>query len=108
MPTMNWIVMRLTWNGCGEISKRAVNVLIESLTTNQTPGIHRRTIEILKQSLLEEQLSDVITRLKAYSLAPETGGFSSQELELYKLLWHCSEPVSYGNFVAAWHSKFPS
>lgn len=63
-----------------------------SLLSQPLPTLHKRVVENLREVLLEEQLSAVIERFK-----------SNQSLEVYKLLWHCSEQMNYRDFDRAWN-----
>ncbi|MGF1495080.1 MAG: NACHT domain-containing protein [Microcoleaceae cyanobacterium] len=83
---------------------QAVAALIHGLKLPQTQGICRRTIELLQQNLLEEQLTDAVMALKHDSWATQPENRSPQSLEIYKLLWYCTEQMSYAQFRQAWQS----
>jgi hypothetical protein len=58
----------------------AIGVLF-SLLLKPLPTLHKRVSENLRDVLLEEQLPEVIDRLKEFS----------EQSEIYKVLWYCSE-----------------
>lgn len=69
---------------------------IETLLTlllKPLPNLHKRIVESLKDALLEEQLPLVVDRLK----------YASDSIEIYKLLWYCSERMSYPLFDQVWN-----
>lgn len=73
----------------------AINILL-SLLLQPLPTLHKRIVENLKDVLLEEQLPLVVDRLKG----------AADSIELYKLLWYCSERMSYSEFDRIWNQNF--
>ncbi|MBE9014391.1 AAA family ATPase, partial [Pseudanabaenaceae cyanobacterium LEGE 13415] len=70
----------------------AIETLL-SLLLKPVPTLHKRIIENLKDVLLEEQLPLVVNRLKD----------ASESIEVYKLLWYCSERMNYPLFDRTWN-----
>jgi HEAT repeat protein len=65
---------------------KLLTLLSDSLPT-------KRVVENLREVLLEEHFPTVIRQFKTDS-----------NLEVYKLLWYCSEQMSYQDFEQAWNS----
>jgi HEAT repeat protein len=82
---------------------RAIQVLLALLESHQSSALYKRAMENLKDILLDEQLPIVVSTLKPYGLAVESGDRSVQAQECYKLLWFCSQQLSYFSFYRAWH-----
>ncbi|WP_058998366.1 NACHT domain-containing protein [Leptolyngbya sp. NIES-2104] len=75
----------------------AIDVLL-SLLLQPLPSLHKRIVENLKDVLLEEQLPLVVDRLKE----------AADSIEIYKLLWYCSERMNYRSFAQAWNQRPPN
>ncbi len=74
----------------------AIDVLL-SLLLEPVPSLHKRIVENLRDVLLEEQLPQVIDRLKQ----------ASDQSEIYKILWYCSERMTYPSFDRVWNQRPP-
>ncbi|BAU09762.1 hypothetical protein LEP3755_02370 [Leptolyngbya sp. NIES-3755] len=72
----------------------AIDTLL-SLLLQPLPTLHKKIVENLKDVLLEEQLPIVVDRLKE----------ASESIEVYKLLWYCSERMNYPLFDRAWNQE---
>lgn len=89
---------------------QAIAVMLELLRSPHSTTLYRRIGEDLKQILLTEQLNQVVSTLKGYSIGTaqmvdrsRSQKHSSQSQECYKLLWHCAQQLPYPAFRHAWN-----
>jgi predicted NACHT family NTPase len=80
----------------------AVEALLQLMSPSQPSSFYKRTGAYLKEIVLNEQLPLIITTLKDYGIAVETGDRSTLTLECYKLLWYCAEQLPYPKFNQIW------
>jgi HEAT repeat protein/energy-coupling factor transporter ATP-binding protein EcfA2 len=82
----------------GQGNQKAIDALVQLLSSpNLDYSTRRQVVEILKKIQIDKQFA-VITALKA--------NFNdSQQIDdnYYKLIWHCSQKMSYPDFYQAWH-----
>jgi hypothetical protein len=92
---------------------QAIEHLLQLLLSQNAQAIQKRVVEDLKTVLLDEQLPEVVTRLKAAldadgcvdAALPQSQAARSQEG--YKLLWYCAQRLTYPRFSASYHPAAP-
>jgi hypothetical protein len=72
------------------------------MSSPQPSSFYKRTGEYLREVILDEQLPLIITSLKDYEIAVETGDRSTLALECYKLLWYCAAQLPCQIFNQIW------
>jgi len=82
---------------------KSVETLIELLQSPQNAKFYKRTVDCLKEILVDEQLTAIVMALKKYSFASDTCDNIHQAHECYKLLWYCTQQMTYFNFYYSWH-----
>jgi hypothetical protein len=90
--------------------REAIAVLVELLLSNQTSGLSKAIADSLQEILPDEQLPEIVSQLKHAGLAianylQDTSAIdklSDRDRQCYKLLWYCSQRMSYTDFYRAW------
>jgi hypothetical protein len=81
----------------------AFTTLVELVKSASTELLRKRTADHFKKLLLDEQMPQSIASLKDCFSHEVTEEELERFRHCYKLLWHCSENMSYKEFYKAWH-----
>lgn len=71
----------------------AIHDLVKSIQTSQDEVIRWRSAESLKNILPNNQMAEVVTKLKPYLN------------NSYNIIWHCAQNMSYPDFYQAYHQE---
>lgn len=93
----------------GEINRgnrKAVDTLLQLMLKLTNLKNKNRCIKAafsLTKVLQNEQLGEMVTRLRDYFLDDNSENFVNRSMACYKVLSHCSQKMKYQDFYHAWH-----
>ncbi len=79
---------------------QAIEILIRLLTSANSSGFHKQVSENLKEIITDEQLSEIVSKLKP---GVNQDGIASSDRESDKMLWYCAQRMTYDRFYQAWN-----
>ncbi len=79
----------------------SVEILLQLLQSSQSAKFSKRIVDCLKEILVDEQLAAIVMTLKKYSLNDACDNIH-QAHECYKLLWYCTQRMTYSRFYHSW------